>query len=366
MTSSDPLAPLGERGLRSPRTLTLAVTGSCNLACSHCWVDSGRPSSFPHLPLPSILSIIHELAALGGSGIRFTGGEPLLHPHWLTFMAAARSRGFSSIYLQSNGTLFSDEAAAMLRELDFPGLSLQISLDGASPVSHDPVRGEGGFRKTVAGIKRLTAQGLGPRVTLFFTEMRHNLAEIPNLLELGESLGVGAVVTGALVRCGRGTGHSIAPPDPQQYLNLLHRFETDQEFRRRYERIGTTAALEWHGTQTPRPECCTFVENPYLTPGGKLYPCTLCHADEYGVSGVFDKGLAAALSEGAPLWSSLAEISRRRGATLPECRNCPEQVACAGGCMGRAWGSHGNLLTPDDRCGVRRAVGTGTGSRHLS
>jgi len=116
------------------------------------------------------------------------------------------------------------------------------------------------------------------------------------------------------------------------------------------------AALEWRSGDAPRQGCCSFIENPYLTPAGRLYPCLLCHADEYSVSGVFEKGLAAALAEGIPLWSALQQISCSRSAALPECRDCPGRLSCAGGCMGRAWGSCGNLLTADDRCGVRRAI----------
>ncbi|MFH1027924.1 MAG: SPASM domain-containing protein [Pseudomonadota bacterium] len=105
-----------------------------------------------------------------------------------------------------------------------------------------------------------------------------------------------------------------------------------------------------------REDCCTFVENPYLTPSGRLYPCLLCHTDEYSVTGVFEKGLAASLAEGAKLWSSLLCISRCRADAIPECRDCPGKLSCAGGCMGRAWGSFENLLAADDRCESRRAI----------
>ncbi len=358
MTSLDLPELLRQEGLCHPVTLTLAVTGQCNLNCSHCWVGAGAPASLPHLPSPAALAIIHEFAALGGRSIRFTGGELLLHPQWLTLLTSARQSRYDSISLQSNGILFTEKSAIALRELDFSGISIQISLDGATAASHDLVRGKGAFSKALRGISMLTNVGLGPRVTIFLTEMRHNLEEIPDLLELAEALGVAAVVTGALVRCGRASEQSrISPPDPEQYLRLLDRLANDQPFRRRYEEMGTTAAVEWRMNPTARQECCTFMKNPYLSPDGVLYPCTLCHAKDFSVSEVFKNGLVAAFREAVPLWSSLMQISRHRSKALPECQNCPEQAACAGGCMGRAWGSHGNLLTADDRCEVRKAVG---------
>jgi radical SAM protein with 4Fe4S-binding SPASM domain len=208
----------------------------------------------------------------------------------------------------------------------------------------------------LTGIRRLADGGLAPRLTLFFSEMRHNLEELPDLLELAADLGAASVVTGALVRCGRADESPVTPPGTEQYLRLLHRYETEPRFRELYERIGKVAALEWRAAAPPRLECCTFVENPYLTAGGKLYPCVLCHTNEFAVSGVFEKRLADAFSEGAPLWASLLQISQGRAAALPECRDCPGRLACAGGCMGRAWGSCGDLRVADDRCQARKAI----------
>jgi radical SAM protein with 4Fe4S-binding SPASM domain len=348
---------LQREGLRPPKMLTLAITGACNLNCSHCWVDAGVSTSASHVPEQTLRRLIEEFAALGGEGIRLTGGEPLCHPGWLKLMQFARAIGLHSISLQTNGMLFTDDHVAALRELDFPGLSIQISLDGATASTHDLVRGEGSFKEVLEGIRRLVLVGLAGRITIFFTEMRHNLEEIPALLKLANDLGIESVVTGSLVLCGRAAVESlVAPPGLEQYQRLLHRFDADPEFRELYKNIGTMAALEWKQESAPRMDCCTFVENPYLTPAGRLYPCVLCHTDQFSVSGVFGKNLAAAFAEGAPLWSSLMETSHCRAESIPACQQCAVKHVCAGGCMGRAWGSCGDLLAADDRCELRRTV----------
>ena len=347
---------LRSKGLRPPATLTLSITGSCNIACRHCWVDAGTDTAIGHAPEPLLDRLIGEFAAIGGTGIRFTGGEPLCYPGWPGLVRLARSAGFRNISLQTNAMLVTDEDVAALRALDFPGLSIQVSLDGATAPTHDLVRGSGSHQAALEGIRRLVAGGLGPRITIFFTEMRHNLAELPALLELADDMSIGSVTTGTLVRCGRAEEPAaVAAPDPAQFLELLDRYDSDPVFCERYERIGTVAALEWRKSPL-RTECCTFVENPYLTPDGRLFPCLLCHTPKFSVPGVFEKGLAAAFTEGAPLWSALRRTSSSRADTLAACRDCPEQPACAGGCMGRAWGSCGDLLAPDDRCQARRAI----------
>jgi radical SAM protein with 4Fe4S-binding SPASM domain len=115
------------------------------------------------------------------------------------------------------------------------------------------------------------------------------------------------------------------------------------------------AALEWQMTASPREEECSFAAHPYLNPDGMLYPCVMCQAAAYAVSGVMEKGLSCALVEGVPLWSALAQISRCR-MDSPLCRDCPGRLACAGGCMGRAWASCGDLMAVDDRCPVRQII----------
>lgn len=357
MVSRKSMETVPQGKLRPPRVLTIAITNACNLVCSHCWVEAGALPAPAHVPVWLLRRIIEEFAALGGEGLRFTGGEPLCHPQWLELMRFSRSAGFHTISLQTNGMLFTDEHITAVRELDFPGLSIQISLDGATAAVHDPVRGTGAFDGAMAGILKLVRGGLAQRISLFFTEMRHNLQDLPAVLELADSMGIASVSSGAIVLCGRATeGAAVLPAGSEQYLHLLERYDTDPRFRELYRKIGTIAALEWRAGDAVRQECCTFVENPYLTPAGRLYPCLLCHADEYSVTDVFEKGLIAALAEGAPIWSSLLRISHRRAGAHPECHDCPGKLCCAGGCMGRAWGSCGNLLAVDDRCDARRAI----------
>src|SRR6185369_6159653 len=108
MEPSAALKILEKYGVRSPKMLTIAITGDCNLACSHCWVDAGVPSSSAHVPEHTILRLVDEFAAMGGEGVRFTGGEPLRHPAWLTFMRHSRTLDYCKVSLQTNGILIED------------------------------------------------------------------------------------------------------------------------------------------------------------------------------------------------------------------------------------------------------------------
>lgn len=346
-----------EAGLKPPKVLTLAITALCNLSCRHCWVDADLDSSALQAQAAKVCRIMSEFAALGGRGLTLTGGEPLCHPDWPQIMRCARNLRFDRISLQTNAMLIEADHVATLCELDFPGLSIQVSLDGAEAAAHDLIRGEGAFDRTVGALQRLIRGGLGPRIVLFFTEMRHNLSQIPDLLQLAQDLGISSVVAGSLVPYGRaGEDTTLAPAELKQYQELIDRYESDARFRELYRELGQVAALEWYTARQPGPDCCRFIETPYLTAQGKLYPCVMFHCDEYALFDVFSKSLDAVYTEGVALWRSLVQIKRSRSSRIPKCQSCPDAPLCAAGCLGRAWGASRDLLSVEDRCVLRREI----------
>jgi len=343
-------------GLRPPASLTLALTDDCNLACGHCWVEA-RPRGRAHwVPGAAARDLIREFAAMGGEELCLTGGEPLLHRDWLALLDTAAQRGLR-LTLQTNALLLGEAELDALLRLAPGGLGLRISLDGADAASHDLVRGAGTFDATLQAVRRLVGHGLGDAITLCFTEMAHNLAEFPQLLELAGELGVGRVGSGTLVAGGRAASAGrLAAPRAEQYLALARRFDADSGFRQRYLAFGMLAALEWWlGRPAPRP-CSSLAAAPYLDPAGRLFPCALCHCGEFAVDDVYGRGLTSALAEALPLWSALKRLAGQRADDLDACRDCPERPECAGGCVGRSWGSCGSLTAVDDRCRVRRLL----------
>lgn len=353
--AEDVLRDMRREDLFLPKTLTFAITDHCNLACRHCWVDAG-PGKDRIVPERTLRRMLVEFRELEGEAVCLTGGEPLCHPAWLKLLQFSRSLGIESASLQTNAMLFTDRDAELLQDLGFRSVSIRVSLDGAAAGSHDLVRGDGAFRGAVRGIETLVRHGLGSCITLCFTEMRHNLGEFPQLLRLADSLGVGGVSCGTLVRFGRGTASDlIVPPEPSQYGELLRQYDTDPTFRELYDRLGSMAYFSWQRGEQPAVGC-TFVENPYLSADGRLFPCVMCHADSHAVFDVYGKGLVASFAEGLSLWSSLMELSRGRADEMAQCAGCPGRKLCRGGCLGRSWAAQGDFLAPDDRCSCRRPV----------
>ncbi|MDR3556753.1 MAG: radical SAM protein [Syntrophobacteraceae bacterium] len=348
-------------GLKPPKTLTVSITNGCNLGCAHCWPQSRHELTESPVPAQAVENLITEFVRFGLEEVVVTGGEPLTHPDWLAILAwCCQQPDIRSVCLQTNGTLLSEVAVNGLVALGRAGLSVQVSLDGATEKTHDYVRGKGSFERALCGLRELVQGGLGSVTRVAFTEMRHNFDEIPSLLDILSEMGVGGLVTGALVRKGRAAAsHRLALPTPSQYRKLLERYHLDPGFRLAYERIANISVIEWYkGRAHGLGGVCRCIESPYVTADGRMYPCALLQADECAAVNVYGRSLAEVLCESLPLWSKLPETSRRRALELKRCRRCPGLPHCGGGCMGRAHAAHGQFMREEDRCLLRKVAYT--------
>jgi radical SAM protein with 4Fe4S-binding SPASM domain len=353
------LERLARAGLCPPRALTVVITEGCNLGCEHCWVRSSHPSTTKPVASTRLRQLMCEFAELGGEGVRLTGGEPLIHPDWFGLVDyCCRELRFRTVTIQTNATTLTEADVGGLSSLDCKGLRIEVSLEGASARTHDRVRGEGSFVRTLEGLRLLAVGGLGRATRVAFTEMEHNLKDLPDLLMLLDRMGIGALTSASVVRHGRAKeAEQLGPPDPAQYVELLDRYHSDAHFRALCGKMASIPALRWWaGRAHPDPHCCNFIQNPYITADGRIYPCALLHADEFAGSGIYDRSLREAIEGAIPVWAELRRRSRRRAEELEPCQTCLGKLHCAGGCMARAYPARSDLMAVEDRCTLRQAV----------
>ncbi len=358
-SAQEVLRRIENSGLRKPTHLTYMITDTCNLRCRHCLLDCTPDAGARQVPKEALVGIIASFARLGGKRLMLTGGEPLLHPDWLEILSfACCKEEFSEVCLQTNATLLSESDVDALSRLADSRLCLQVSLEGASADTNDAVRGEGSFDRIIEGLHRLAKAGLGPNTRLAFTEMRHNIHELPRMFELVKEIGIGRLITGTIVSRGRAAkGDMLAMPTPAQYQCLLDRYHSDAQFRSMYRERGNISAIEWYEWKSKAAEhTCSCIETPFISASGRMYPCVMLLSDKYSVENVHSRGLEEAIISALPLWSRVQEMHRRRWADIKACEECPGMAHCKGGCMGRAYAAHGDFMSPEDRCPLRRAV----------
>jgi predicted phosphodiesterase/uncharacterized Fe-S cluster-containing radical SAM superfamily protein len=171
-----------------PTRLWIYTNFHCNLACDYCAVASSPTALARTLPADIIRALVDEAVAAGFTELYLTGGEPFLHPD-ITDLLDYASLQLPTVVL-TNAMLLRGRRAARLGELAGRKLTIQTSLDGATPETHDRHRGKGSFQRTVDGIRHLLDLGFTPRVAL--TETLENTREIGATADLLAQLGVPA------------------------------------------------------------------------------------------------------------------------------------------------------------------------------
>jgi radical SAM protein with 4Fe4S-binding SPASM domain len=346
-------------GLHPPETMTLMVTDVCNLTCRHCWLDCGSLQGCGPVDLSDLMAVVDAFAALGGTRLILSGGEFFSHPEWRAILEFCLDHSaLDGICLQTNGTLISAKHAKVLKAMPLEKLTIQVSLDGARHRTHVRVRGTGSYFRVMTGLRLLVEAGLGEQLQVAFTEMAHNILELPELLETIDKMGIGRLISSTLVKGGRAADSTrMSLPTPAQFWELIHFYQTDAEFKKLYDRKATISAIEWFKNRAGSADgTCACLKNIFVDVRGRIFPCTMLLLDAYASESVYARPMVRVIRQALAQWRSIPVLSRKRQRLLQPCLNCVGRAHCGGGCMGRAVTTYGTVMAPEDRCSLRKAV----------
>jgi MoaA/NifB/PqqE/SkfB family radical SAM enzyme len=183
----------------SPLFLAWQLTNRCEANCLACCEESGPHNAWKdELDRDEALRVVDEAIDLGIPYVAFGGGEPLGVPFVWDIFDRLAAAGVS-IKLETNGRHIDEGAADRLHALGVQ--CIQISVDGATPETHERVRPGSSFAAALGAIERLVERGSAPQMV--FSPTRGNIHEIVRAYEMSKRLGCSAFVTGPLMRLGR-------------------------------------------------------------------------------------------------------------------------------------------------------------------
>jgi MoaA/NifB/PqqE/SkfB family radical SAM enzyme len=196
----------------APLFLAWQLTSECDLRCLHCCEESGHsmPDEMGH---EELLNFCEQIVKLKIPYVAISGGEPLLHPEFFKICEFIRAGG-SSLKVETNGLSIDRKVARKIAGLNFR--SVQVSLDGATPATHERLRLNGNWKKTVDACKYLIEEGVNTEIV--FVPTRFNIHEIGDAIDLAASLGIYGFYTGKIMRIGRAAENwSILCPSNEDY-----------------------------------------------------------------------------------------------------------------------------------------------------
>ena len=175
------------------------ITRACNLACVHCYNDSGTGTACDELSTEEAKIVLDDLAKFGVPSVLFSGGEPLIRPDLFELIGYAGEQGVRTV-ISTNGTLITTDVAKKIKER---GVSyVGISLDGVGEVN-DKFRGvSGAFDRAVQGIKN--CQDAGVRIGLRLTLTKRNVQDLEGLFDFFDAENIERACFYHFVPSGRG------------------------------------------------------------------------------------------------------------------------------------------------------------------
>jgi radical SAM protein with 4Fe4S-binding SPASM domain len=336
----------------SLRELWLHVNDFCNLACGHCLVSSG-PDQGQGWSTPKLLDAIDQGAALGVERFFLTGGEPLARPGVFDLARRIVQGHQRELVILTNGTLFTGNRLEDLAALAGERLRVQISLDGASAGTNDPIRGEGTFDRIVEGITAAVAAGLRPSMTMVL--LAHNLGDVEPLVQLAGALRVENIHLLWPHRRGRVLNGPFAKlPTAEAILEAVRRgravaatlgvtIDNIEEFRLRLDgRPGVKNDLSGAGWNS----LCVYTD-------GCVYPSP----STAGVPELQCGSLNATPLE--QIWRESAVMRELREATVerkPLCGTCSLKFLCGGGDVEHGYWATRSFVGHDPYCELYKGL----------
>ncbi len=334
--------------MHSINTLYFYLTEGCNLACRHCWMGprfDATGNHYPTLPVALFETAIGEARPLGLSGVKLTGGEPLLHPHFTHLLEIVRREALK-LTIETNGLLCTPEIAAEIAKS--PDSFVSVSIDGTDAATHEWVRGlPGAFEAACQAVRNLVTVDIKPQV--IFTVMRSNAGQVDAMVRMVEEMGAASLKFNVVQPTARGeTLH-----ENQETLNITDLIK-----------LGRHVEQEL----APRTNLKIFFHHPHafktLQSISSGDGCSTCGI--FGILGVMASGHYALcgigeqvpeLIFGAVGKDSLEEIWRENAILkalregLPDrlegvCGRCLMKRRCLGSCIAQNYYSKGNLWAP--------------------
>ena len=344
-------------------SIYLMITGRCNLNCLHCFNASDNNASADQFSLEDLDRLTDDAAATGVQGIWITGGEPMIHPHFLEIVRMIYRKDMFVPVLVTNGMFLTDTMLDELQSIGFKG-KIMVSFDGIG--HHDRMRQHVGAEKiTIETIKRLIARNINILVNMNLNHSNEDTFD--QTLDCLDSLGVHSIRVIRTVETPRwkenGGSDSMSPADfyelslasMRNYMSKPHRMQVlYREFACVYPK---THQYSIHPVvfededYNPNTLSCGMVRQRIaIGANGEIYPCMQAsgYLEKCNISfgNWYKEGLEKQFTKSPYL--DLASIPVKvRHDENDECCTCSYFKQCLGGCRMQAMLTSGSINGPD-------------------
>lgn len=343
-----------------PFVLIWELTQACGLACDHCRADA-KPDRHPdELTTAEGKALLEDAAEFAtGQLVVLSGGDPLVRDDVEELIAYGDACGLNMTITPSGTHSLTADRIDGLAEAGLKRMA--VSLDGASPETHDAFRGEtGSFEETIRAAD--DARDAGVPLQVNTTVCRGTVGELPEIRDL--LLEIDAVMWSVFFLVPIGRGRVLEPIDPDEADAVMAWL--DEESERQPFGLKTTEAPQYRRVSIQRGLERTSADDDdaseragpnegvrrrtgivagdgfaFVSHTGEVYPSGFLPES---AGNVRDRPITDIYRD-SPLFRSLRDRDQLRG----KCGACPYRTVC-GGSRSRAYAHTGDPLESDPLC----------------
>lgn len=339
-----------------PRLVAWETTRRCPMKCKHCRGAARDQEYKDELTNAEAKLMIDSIASFSKPILILTGGEPMSREDVYELARYATDKGLR-VVMSPCGPMINPETAKMIKDSGVQRIS--ISLDGATAATHDDFRGvPGAFDAALEGLRHAKDAGIEFQINTTIT--KHNINELPAILDLSVSLGAAAFNPFLLVPTGRGKAIAdleISPAEYERTLNWVYERSLKTEiqfkptcaphyyriFRQREAKEGREVTPQSHGLFAMTKGCMGGDGFVFVSYSGMLQPCGFLEVNcgELRKENFDFKKIY----ETSPVFLELRDPKKYHG----KCGVC-EYTRFCGGCRARAYAADGDYLGEEPYC----------------
>jgi radical SAM protein with 4Fe4S-binding SPASM domain len=346
-------------------SMNLMITGKCNLNCIHCFNAKDNDRLNTELTYEEVLDILDQAKGIGVHSFTITGGEPLVHKHFMDIIHAIYDRDMYVFELNTNGILITQEMLDEFKEIGCRPL-IKISFDGIG--YHNWMRqNDKAEEKTIEAIKLCIKNGFSVKA-----QVQVHLKNVEVMMDTAKLLNELGVSEMRIIRTTEAPRWEQNSPNTS--IPLEDYFEKMLDFADEYMKSGMKMDIDiWqflsltphHGSYRISPIMCNMddfnVRIPIckgnrgmiaITSSGEVVPCMQMSGwfMEHGISlaNVKKQPLKDIVTKSDYLDIAMATVLQQILAN-EKCADCKYYMACTGGCpaLGRLYSHRDDFYGED-------------------
>jgi uncharacterized protein len=328
---------------------------SCNFACTYCYQDlyTNPVQELSTEVVDAFFSYVSREFAGRKKYVTIFGGEPLLNSskqkELISHILARSAESDLEVSFVTNG-YFLEEYSQLLREAKIR--EIQVTLDGTEEV-HNRRRflkgGNGSFEKIVRGIDSCLVNQID--INLRMVIDKENIGNLPDLAQFAIDKGW---TKSAFFKTQIGRNYELhhCQSDPDRLFDRVSIYESIYELTKEHPHILEfykpayfVAKFISENGELPDPlfDSCPACKTEWAFDyTGQIYSCT-------ATVGKAEESLGTFYPAVTRRTSIIEEWEKRDVTSIPECKDCPVQLACGGGCGSVARNRTGEICSTDCR-----------------